>query len=391
MNLNAPEVASPAELIDKAQALLYKQFGGAQQAKEGKGYAYGGLGLLAQHTSYYDGFAIALSMHHATAVCIRQSDLQENRIVFDESLALEVSSDEKNTNRKRSNVIAWRQLVEDILQSMLPENTAVDVALVSAVPTASLESFIASLSVALAKAVANFQQLPLPDGAVDKIRSLIVAAIGAEFSKAFIMVSLDVHPGKLCIIDTKTDELIPFDAPARDKLAWALIEVDKDSPRDFDFYHGLGEKGKLALELLQKDPQFNYDSFRDIHHIDLQRVLNVLPQRYRFIVRHLVNENKRVQVMIGAIRREDWQKLGGLLFISHSSVSTEWKGSSKAIDMVVKEAENMSLDGVYGACMTGRGGAIVVVGLPLALPAFIKKVDDQLKSAFKRPLKYWML
>ena len=30
LNLNAPEVASPAELIDKAQALLYKQFGGAQ-------------------------------------------------------------------------------------------------------------------------------------------------------------------------------------------------------------------------------------------------------------------------------------------------------------------------------------------------------------------------
>ena len=87
----------------------------------------------------------------------------------------------------------------------------------------------------------------------------------------------------------------------------------------------------------------------------------------------------------------DWQKFGGLLFISHSSVSNEWKGSSKLIDSVVTEAENMSSDGIYGACMTGRGGAIVVVGLPLALVTFIDTIGRQFKSAFNRDPKYWML
>ena len=300
LNLNAPEVVSPAELVEKAEACLRANFGEARQVQEGKGYAYGALGLLAQHTSYYDGFAVVLSMHQATAVAIRPSDSAGLRVAFDEELSLDV--EDGHTNKNISSVISWHNLVSKVLNKFLPGHTSVDVAIASTVPVSTLESFIAALSIGLMKAIFNFQQLPVPDGIVSDLRSVIKEAIDSDFSKAFLMVSMGMHPGKLCIIDTKTNELIPFDAPARDKLSWALIEVDNESPRDFKFYHVLGEKGRQALSILQKDKALKLSSFRDVQHEDLPRVLNALPQKYRIIVRHLVNENKRVQVMIGAIR-----------------------------------------------------------------------------------------
>ena len=391
LNLDVPEVASPGVLGDKAQALLYSRYGGQKQAKEGKGYAYGALGLLAQHTSYYDGFGILLSMHQSAAVALRQSEMQATRVVFDEQLTRGATGGSGRPNRSVQKVVSWQRLVERVLNKFLPANTPVDVAIVSNVPASCLESLIAAVAVALVKAAYNFQQLPLPENIVEDIRQTIEEAIDSDFSKAFVMVSMDMHPGKLCILDTLTAEIIPFDVPAREQLAWVLIEVDEDTPQDFNFYQQLGEQGREALELLRQDNSFDLDSFRDVQHEDLPRVLNALPPKYRFIVRHLINENKRVQVMIGAIRNEDWQKLGGLLFISHSSVSNEWKGSSQLIDQVVAEAENMSSDGVHGACMTGRGGAIVVVGLPLALSNLVAEVERQLESSHQAAPKYWLL
>ncbi len=95
--------------------------------------------------------------------------------------------------------------------------------------------------------------------------------------------------------------------------------------------------------------------------------------------------------MIGAIRGKDWQKLGGLLFISHASLSNEWNGTNKAIDFVVAQAQSMSSDGMYGGCMTGRGGYVLVVGLPLALPGFIEGIEKQLKERFDREPKSMIL
>ncbi len=71
--------------------------------------------------------------------------------------------------------------------------------------------------------------------------------------------------------------------------------------------------------------------------------------------------------MIMAIRKQDWQKLGSLLLMSHASLKTEWKGTNAAVDTVVAHVEALSPEGMYGACMTGRSGSILIVGQPLVL------------------------
>ncbi len=378
--LETTAVESPATLVETARDML----AGASD-QEGVGIAYGGVGLLAQHTSYYDGFAVILSLPQAAAVVIRKTKAPDHFVSFGEDL-LDWHTEVRESGRFASRVgrHQWAAIVEQILDNFLPAHTFVEVSVVSSVPPGCMEAFCASLAVATLKAVADFTQQELPENAVDRLRDVVSSSISAEFSKAFLMVSFDAVPGQLAIIDTATEELLPFDAPASEALSWGLVEAETMSPRNFDFYHECGVKGEEALALLHAGEFSKYESFRDVQHVDLPRVVGALPLEYRSIVRHLVNENKRVQAMIGAIRGEDWQKLGGLLFISHSSVSNELRGTNEVIDFVVSEAENMSSDGIYGACMTGRGGYVLVVGLPLAMHRFMDALKRQLKTRFDR-------
>lgn len=379
-------------LVARAKYLLGGQNQAHVEGALGQGVAYGGIGLLAQHTSYYDGFAVVYCTARLTAVVVRNARGPEGQVFFEERLiegarhdstyaSVEGASDEQVGDEHIIPEL-FRRLIDKLVANHA--GRAVDVGIVTSIPAGCLEAALASLSMAVVKAIYDLKNEPLPVGIIESLRLTIEATLGSDFSKAFVMVGRDAEAGSICVIDTATEELIPFDAPDDEHLSWALVEVESGSPKALDFYQACGEIGSKALEILKSSEFSDYTSFRDVQHDDLQRVLNILPSQYRTIVRHLINENKRVQVMIGAIRNEDWQKLGGLLFISHSSVSSEWKGSSRAIDRVVSRAEDMSSDGIYGACMTGRGGQILVVGLPLALSRFISGIENQLTSQFKR-------
>ena len=103
-----------------------------------------------------------------------------------------------------------------------------------------------------------------------------------------------------------------------------------------------------------------------------------MPRRLRPVVRHVVTENGRVQKLVAAIRRHDWQMFGALLLMSHASLRDDWQRSNDEIDFVVEQVEAMSLDGMYGACVTGRGGCVLVLGQPFVVPRCL----DRIKTAF---------
>ncbi len=387
-----PAIDTQEALISRAKKLLVDFARFKEERDQATGFAHGGLGLLAQHTSYYNGFAVVLSLARATAVAISYSDRQQHNIVFDKELQTWAGASEKKSDvASLKSLTHWQRLVEELLDQYLPDDKYVDLAIVSSIPPGCMEAFLASVAVSVVQAICNVQGIPVPENSVSQIRDAIEESIDAEFSKAFVLVAQEAKPGVLAIIDTDTEELIPLEAPSRSQLSWGLVEVESGAPRRFDFYQACGTMGKEALSLLQTKQFPELTTFRDVQHADLQRLLNALPHKYRPIVRHLVNENKRVQSMIGAIRGKDWQKLGGLLFISHSSLSNEWQGTNKAIDFVVSEAAQMSSDGIYGACLTGRGGYIVIVGLTLALPRFLESVKQKLSDRFGRKPKSLIL
>ena len=137
-----------------------------------------------------------------------------------------------------------------------------------------------------------------------------------------------------------------------------------------------------VLGTLQKDTFPKLTSLRDLEHRDLDRALGALPRRLRPYLRHLVTENRRVQKLVAAVRRNDWQMFGALLLMSHASTRTDWDSTGARVDFVVEQVEQMTLEGMYGGFMSGRGGCVLVLGQPFTVPRALDRIADAFEAHF---------
>lgn len=337
--------------------------------------AYGGVGLLAQHTSYFNGFAVILGLSQATAVAIRPAALSS--VVFqvdgEHLMADDLHANADFAHQKKQDVSLHREVIRILQHRLLPHDHSYAIAVAGTIPLHWMEASLAALAIATARSMLLLPEARKEFELTAVCHEAIVEALEAEFSKAYLMVSARQVPGKFAVIDTDTEELLPFDAPVRNHLCWGVVDAGAGPPHDVAFFRNCGELGEQALKLLRKNAFPTLRSFRDVEHRDLQQVLDSLPRKLRPITRHLINENKRVQSMIAAIRKEDWQKLGSLLLMSHSSLRHEWKGTNTAVDVIVDHVEGLGPEGMHGACMTGRSGSILMVGQPLA---FVQCINE---------------
>jgi galactokinase len=73
---------------------------------------------------------------------------------------------------------------------------------------------------------------------------------------------------------------------------------------------------------------------------------------------------------------------GALLLMSHSSHQKDWGSTNELVDAVVHETETMSIEGMYGAGITGRGGCVLVAGQPFIVPRCLDRIQVALKERF---------
>jgi galactokinase len=140
-----------------------------------------------------------------------------------------------------------------------------------------------------------------------------------------------------------------------------------------------------ALAILRRHGFPDLTSYRDLEHRDLDRALNAVPDAHAPIVRYLVTENRRVQKLVAAVRRRDWQMMGALMFMSHAVQRDDWRLTSPESNHVVAEVEAMSLEGLYGARATGRTGAVLIAGQPFVIPNFLDRIQSQVRDRFQAP------
>jgi len=92
-----------------------------------------------------------------------------------------------------------------------------------------------------------------------------------------------------------------------------------------------------------------------------------------------------VQKHVAAMRGGDWQMIGALMLMSHASQRDHWESTPDATDVLVDEAERRTYDGLYGACMTGRAGAVLVAGRPQDVASELGRLTDAVASRQPRP------
>ena len=70
-------------------------------------------------------------------------------------------------------------------------------------------------------------------------------------------------------------------------------------------------------------------------------------------LRHVLSENDRVFKTVDALNKNDFKRVGELLFMSHESLKQDYEVTGKELDAIVEYA--VDIDGVLGARMTGAG------------------------------------
>lgn len=386
--------AAPAAveaLENRAEQLLHEHFGPSE--REGSvAHAPGPLDVQGDHTHYSHGFALQLLMHHGIAVASRPSHEAHSRVVFEgDEDPWHFSS---AAGESPENAPTWVRVVAHITQAVTPASP-VDLAVVSTVPAICRDAYWAALAVALDRALHALPEQAMFSGEPNARTALSLAQLceavqkgsGYPFSMAPLITAREAVPGSFALVDTMTQESLPVETEAGRRLRWVVLDPGEGPPRDTGFHRTRKAEAEEALAWLQSRSFAELRAFRDLEHRDLQRAADELPPELRPIARHIVTENRRVQRLVAAMRRADWQMIGAILLMSHASTREQWGGTSEAADALVAQAKSHMLDGLYGAGMTGRGGYVLVVGQPVAVPASLERMAAAFEKRFERSLR----
>lgn len=380
--LQERETLRPEQLTERARRLLQEQLGGAEAPVEGA-FAHGGTGLLGEHTHYFDGFALLLALPQGTAVAVRTAAGPASRIVFDGSDHTWTFDRTAPAENDSGETPSWACLVEYLVRRLAPAAVQVEAAIVSTIHASCMDAYLAALGVATTRALQAL--FALPDDTEPLLRQvceILIACLDCPFSIAYLIAADAGRPDAYVLVDTHTFEHLALPAPAHDVLGWGLVDVGRAPLREAAFYRKRKEMAEEALGVLQKKGFPQVRSLRELEHRDLQAALGVLPRRLRPIVRHLVTENRRVQKLVAAVRRRDWQMFGALLLMSHASLRNDWESTTEEVDFVVEQVEAMSVEGMYGACMTGRGGCVLMLGQPFIVPRCLDRIQTAGEARF---------
>ena len=395
-NDGAPPCISPfadapdaATLTEHARTVLVDHANVPMEATAAA-FAHASVSIQGDHTHYSDGFGLLRSIEPGVAVAVAPADTNSVLCAVSEAGSEVVPAAET----ARTDAPEWAVVMQACRQART--DAPLHVAMASTVPGACRDSVWAALAVALLRALDGLDVGPslasLGDGTVrddvlPAVTDAIATATERPYSIAYPMATFAARPPMIVLLDTATREHLPVETDAASALGWALIDTGTPPPHDAAFHRDRTTAALDVIDTLRANAFDGLDAFRDLEHRDLQRALAAVDDAQKPIVRHLVTENRRVQRHVASMRREDWQMIGALLLMSHDSRRTQWECTSAAADRIVRVVEGLTFDGLYGACMTERDGAVLVTGRPPSFPDALQHLDDAFAPPDDRSLR----
>jgi galactokinase len=323
-------------------------------------FAPGRANLIGEHTDYNDGLALPFAIEQGVRVTARPHP-------DDVVLAYAADEDERERfplsgRRPEDRTGDWRDFVRGAIGELSAaghELRGAELAIAGDVPQGGGLSSSAAIEVAVCLALLALAGIPEPEDRVGLARLCSRIEndwVGARTGLLDQLASLCGRAEHALRIDFRTLELEPVPLELGD---WQLVTVPSGEQ------HSLAESGyndrrrecERARELL------GLDSLRDARLEDLGRLPDPLNRR----VRHVIEENGRVEDTIRELRNRDLEAIGGLLDASHASLRDLYDSSTDAVEQTVRRLKR---DGAAGARMMGGGfGGHVLALLPPGVAA----------------------
>lgn len=375
----------PEETTDRARALLVEKYGESESPVE-TFFGYGPAGLMSDHTHYFDGFALFMPLPFGTGVAVRFTTARFSRVVFEAGSGPWTfdASAERHDRDIKSDAPFWARVAQEVVRRLATEDRQFEIAVVSSVPSICIEAYLSVLGIAVARSIQALTALSIGTATfLRQVQEGIVAAIEIPFSIGYVVAADSGRPNYFTLVDASNLEHLPLEAPSREVLGWGLISTVSEVGHPLSFYQKMMDKANEAVDYLSKHGYPYLTSLRDLDHSELQRALGELPRPLRPIIRYLVTENRRVNKLVFAVRNKDWQMFGALLLMSHASRRNDFGATNEQADFIVEQVEILSLEGMYGASMSGRGRSILVAGQPYIIPQALDTVQSKFEQRFE--------
>ena len=374
------ETIRPEQLGERAQALLNERFGPSAEAAT-VAFAHGPLGIISDHTHYFDGFAVFMPLPQGVAVAVRAAGAA-SRVALEESRQTATFDLDAPAFAEPGTALATGVIAKLVRPGRLEGQ--VEMAVVSTVPEGCRDAYLAALGVAVWRGLEALEGKTLPSeeprtACLQAVRAAVAESAGYPFSLAYAIAAYDGRPGAFVLADAGTLEQLALEKPST-QLGWGLVDMGVAPLHPPAFYREIKARAEEALVMLQKQSFGELTSLRDLEHRRLQQALGVLPPRLQPVVRYLVTENRRVQKLITAVRRRDWQMVGALLLMAHAARRSDVQATAPEIDFVIEQVEAMTAEGMYGASATGHGACVLVAGQSFVVPACL----DQVRTSYTK-------
>jgi galactokinase len=341
--------------------------------------APGRVNLIGEHTDYNDGFVMPAALGFSTWVGINKRDDGRLRVYsthFDESVEFRVDALAGPPTHH------WSDYVRGVAATLRASGHTISGAnllIESDVPLGAGLSSSAALEVSTALALTWASGIKIDDLEVVKLcqraeheyagtRCGIMDQFISKFGRADHALMLDCR--------TLNYELLPVPADVSIVICNSMVRHAL-AAGEYNLRRRDCEEGVRVLREFR--PKIK--ALRDVSVTDLERFEDELAPRVYLRCRHIVTENERTLLAANALRSNDVQRFGELMYGSHRSLRDDFEVSCSELDALVDVAKQC--DGVYGARMTGGGFGGCTVNLVAndAVEEFRLHVTDGYKKA----------
>ena len=313
--------------------------------------APGRVNLIGEHTDYNNGFVLPVAIDRSVVVAAGlRNDQQLHLHALDPGTSLVVNLTELSFH----STLRWSNYLQGVADRLQKRGFSIrggNFCFRGNIPIGSGLSSSAALEVAFAVAVLQLNAIGIND------RELIVIAREAE--QEFVGVRCGIMDQFISVMGKRGHALF---LDCQD-LSFSMVKIpagaeivvcDNGMRRSLSSsaYNTRREECEKAVEIFSK----TYPDIRSLRDVTLDRLeaaRNTLPHVLYRRAYHVITENERVKLSVDALRSGDLRRVGELLFQSHESLSSGFEVSTPELDALVALAR--TIDGVYGARMTGAG------------------------------------
>jgi len=323
--------------------------------------APGRVNLIGEHTDYNDGFVMPMALDRSTWVAA--APRSDRTIVvrsseYGETATIDLDGPAREAGASEERPCGWSAYVRGVATVL--ESPGADILIASDVPIGAGLSSSAALEVACGCAL-----LELAGGGVSDLTALAQACQRAEHefagTRCGIMDQMIACYGRadhVLLLDTRSLDRrwVPLPASVRILVCNTMVTHELASA-EYNARRADCEAGVRALAKL--DPAVR--ALRDATPAHLDAIRDAISPQVRRRCRHVIAENERVVRAAGALTSRDFRRFGELMTASHASLRDDYEVSCAELDVMAVIVS--SLEGVFGARMTGGGFGGCVVAL----------------------------